>query len=119
MLPTRKWTLDEARAALPGIIEITEHAHERSRQLQQHLTKGIRPENEQEGLEDELERVLTQWVEAVQSMGAEVKQLWLVDFDNGRGYYCWQYGESDLLYEHSYEGGFAARKRITTEDQPS
>ena len=30
--------------------------------------------------------------------GLEVKGLWLVDFDNGSGYYCWQYPEEGLQF---------------------
>lgn len=44
--------------------------------------------------------------------GAEVKGLWLVDFDNGEGYWCWKFGEDDIYYEHSYEAGFPGRKLI-------
>jgi len=29
--------------------------------------------------------------EAMMRRGLEVKGLWLVDFDNGSGYYCWRY----------------------------
>jgi hypothetical protein len=41
-----------------------------------------------------------------------VKGLWLVDFDNGSGYYCWRYPELRLEYYHSYDGGFGSRMRI-------
>jgi hypothetical protein len=45
-------------------------------------------------------------------MGCEVKGLWLVDFDNGEGYYCWQYPESNLEYFHGYTEGFAGRSKL-------
>jgi hypothetical protein len=45
-------------------------------------------------------------------MGIEVKGLWLIDFDNGSGYYCWRYPEESLQFYHSYEDGFRGRMRI-------
>jgi hypothetical protein len=44
--------------------------------------------------------------------GLEIKGLWLVDFDNGSGCYCWRYPETGLDYFHTYEEGFRGRMRI-------
>jgi hypothetical protein len=49
------------------------------------------------------------WAEAVRAMGLEAKGLWLVDFDNGEGYYCWKYPEQVISHYHGYEDGFAGR----------
>ena len=38
--------------------------------------------------------------------------LGLIDFDNGSGYYCWRWPETDLAYFHGYEEGFGGRIRI-------
>ncbi len=48
----------------------------------------------------------------VQSLGLEAKGLWLVDFDNGEGYYCWCYPEETVAHYHGYEDGFRGRTRI-------
>ena len=37
---------------------------------------------------------------------------WLVDFDNGEGYYCWKYPEDTVGHFHGYEDGFAGRISI-------
>jgi hypothetical protein len=52
------------------------------------------------------------WAADVQALGPEVKGLWLVDFDNGHGYYCWCYPEAAILHYHAYEDGFAGRVKI-------
>jgi hypothetical protein len=52
------------------------------------------------------------WTRGLQALGVEVKGLWLADFDNGAGYYCWRYPEAGLEYYHSYEEGFRGRIRI-------
>jgi hypothetical protein len=48
----------------------------------------------------------------MEALGLEVKGLWLVDFDNGSGYYCWRWPEEDLAYFHGYDEGFDGRVRI-------
>jgi hypothetical protein len=48
----------------------------------------------------------------VRALGVEVKGPWLVDFDNGHGYYCWQYPEASVAHYHDYDTGFAGRMKI-------
>ena len=59
-----------------------------------------------------VEAVVTRWANDVMTMGIDVKGLWLIDFDNGSGYYCWQYPEEGLQFFHTYEEGFRGRTRI-------
>ncbi len=111
----RIWTLVQARLILPEIRDITRYAHCDYTRLSRTIKEQIIPENEQEEMEGYLQQILQKWANGVVSLGAEAKGLWLVDFDNGHGYYCWQYNESDLLFEHSYEAGFSGRKPILPE----
>lgn len=60
----------------------------------------------------EQQGVVAQWAEAVEGLGIDVKGLWLVDFDNGSGYYCWQYPEESLQYFHTYDEGFGGRVKL-------
>ena len=60
----------------------------------------------------EQQRVVGRWAESVMGLGIDVKGIWLVDFDNGSGYYCWQWPEERLEYYHGYDEGFAGRGRI-------
>ena len=60
-----------------------------------------------------IQRAIREWAQAVTRLGAEVKGLWLVDFDFGQGCYCWKHPEESLEYWHDYESGFAGRKLIT------
>ena len=52
------------------------------------------------------------WARTLGKEGLEAKGIWLVDFDNGSGYYCWRYPEDSLQFYHSYEDGFQGRMRI-------
>jgi len=111
-VPEKIWTLKEARAVLPVVIRITDKAVRKSASIVNFLEKNIVPEIEQERQEAEVQRILNEWAGKLSSMGVVVKGLWLADFDNGRGYYCWKYGEQELLYEHDYDSGYAGRKLI-------
>ena len=95
--PERKvFTLEEAKALLPRVRELTEEAAGRYGQLTGDM-------------ETERRELVAQWAKELTNLGLEIKGLWLVDFDSGAGYYCWKYPEKDLAHFHSYEEGFAGR----------
>lgn len=106
------WTLEEARKIFPKIKRITEDFHERALSISNLLNENIYPENEMERMEAEIQELVKVWKFTMLELKVDVKGIWLIDFDNGEGYYCWRIGEEDLLYEHSYEEGFAGRKLI-------
>lgn len=60
----------------------------------------------------ELKVVVDRWSARIRGLGLEAKGLWLVDFDNGEGYYCWQHPEESLMHYHGYEEGFPGRMKI-------
>lgn len=92
------FTLEQARGLLPRVKEITSEAIFRYARLE----AGGETEDERKG-------VVREWAREIVSLGAEIKGLWLVDFDSGAGYYCWKYPESSLEYFHGYDEGFAGR----------
>jgi hypothetical protein len=111
------WSLDEARKALPRILRMTQRAFQESSTLANEISQRILPENIMEEKEGELQAVLSEWAIRIMRLGAEVKGLWLIDFDNGKGYYCWRFGEDDILFEHSYESGFFGRRPIGSDGE--
>ncbi|MYA96607.1 MAG: DUF2203 family protein [Nitrospinae bacterium] len=107
------FTLQEARALLPQIREVTQHYHDVVEALREELEspEGSGDIKRIEGLMND---AVQEWVKAVRDLGVEVKGLWLADFDSGDGYYyCWKLGEDDIEHFHSYEGGFAGRRPIS------
>ena len=99
---------DEARVLLPEVRRLTDEAHARIEALQ----SAADPEGRLSVAQTRLEAIVSDWAQALNALGIEVKGLWLADFDNGSGYYCWQYPEEGLDYYHSYEEGFRGRMRI-------
>ena len=61
---------------------------------------------------DAYQTIIGRWAEAMSSLGIEVKGLWLIDFDNGSGYYCWRHPEEALQYFHTYDEGFTGRVKL-------
>jgi hypothetical protein len=100
------FSYDEAVALMPQVRRLTEDAYRRVAAVG--APSGPQPASARE----EVDEIVRGWAEALIRMGLEIKGLWLVDFDNGGGYYCWRYPEPALQYFHSYEDGFGGRIRI-------
>ncbi len=99
----KTFSYDEAAAALPEVRRLTEKAY---------LEVAALGETMDGGVQARIDEVVTDWARRLVEKGIEVKGLWLVDFDNGSGYYCWRYPETGLHFFHSYEDGFRGRTRI-------
>jgi hypothetical protein len=97
----RTFCYEEAAALLPEVRSLTEKAY---LEVEAQRRAGVAQER--------LLEIVTRWARSLMERGLEVKGLWLVDFDNGAGYYCWRYPEPGLHYYHSYEEGFRGRVRI-------
>ena len=108
---TRSWSLATARAIVVEVRRLTAAAVEAVDALE--AQRGELPQGPPRvALEQELSRAVAAWVRSMEALGVEVKGRWLVDFDNGRGYYCWRWPEERLDYFHGYDEGFAGRVRI-------
>ncbi len=98
-MPKRIFTYEEALALLPEVQRLTTEAVERVDQV---MEEGVL----------EAQDIVAEWAESILDMGIEVKGLWLIDFDSGAGYYCWQHPEPALEYFHGYEEGFPGRVKL-------
>ncbi len=107
----RIFTLDEARALMPQVKAITEPVYTLAASLAEELSQAEEANEEAraEALRERLQTLVQSWQQSMQDLEAEVKGLWLVDFDSGDGYWCWAYPEGELGHWHSYEGGFGSR----------
>jgi hypothetical protein len=114
----RIFTLDEARALMAQVKATTEPVYTLAASLAEELSQAedAKDEDRSEALRERLQILVQSWQQSMQDLEAEVKGLWLVDFDSGDGYWCWAYPEDDLAYWHSYEGGF--RSRVPADQRP-
>ncbi len=103
----KTFSYEEAAALLPEVRRLTDEAYRKAEAL------GVLSDPaDREAADAKLTEIVTAWARTLLEKGLEVKGLWLVDFDNGSGYYCWRYPEDGLQYYHSYEEGFEGRMRI-------
>jgi hypothetical protein len=108
----RSWTLEGARALLPDVRERIAAAVAEVETL---LAKREREGSDApaaERIDAQVAKVAADWARAMEAFGLDVKGLWLVDFDNGSGCYCWRWPEPELAYFHGYDEGFDGRVRI-------
>jgi hypothetical protein len=94
------FSYEEAAALLPEVQRLTVDAASEVEALANDAPR------------EQAQQIVTQWAETLMQMGLEVKGLWLVDFDSGSGYYCWQHPEESLQYFHGYEDGFQGRVKL-------
>jgi hypothetical protein len=106
------FSLDDARALLPRVRQLTAEAAIRAEALAEELRRVPEQDPAHGQLSTSLQEIVNGWADEVRALGVEVKGLWLVDFDNGEGYYCWKYPEDTVAHYHGYEEGFAGRISI-------
>lgn len=109
---SRIFTFEEAVAVFPHVLTLTERAVADTAIVEAQVL-ALRPESHRRHeFEAEYTQIVRNWAEQIMALGCEVKGLWLVDFDNGEGYYCWKYPEPDLGHFHDYMSGFTGRTKI-------
>ena len=109
----RTFSYEEAQSLLPVVYRITETAQKEVRSLANRLEaiKGMSGVRASE-MESEINHIIDRWQQKVGKLGASPKGLWLADFDNGEGYYCWKFPETVISYWHGYNDGFSGRVLI-------
>jgi hypothetical protein len=109
----RTFTLDEAKDLLPLVHKMSQQS-QRAIQPILNQIEAIRPFDPKQAqiLELDIQKIVERWQSKVKSLGLTPKGCWLVDFDNGAGYFCWKYPENDVLYWHGYNDGFSGRKPV-------
>ena len=101
----RLFSYAEAVALLPLVQQVTDEAHGRVERLLATAADGAHTR-------EQAQSIVNAWATEMGQLGLDIKGLWLVDFDNGSGYYCWKHPEASLDYYHTYEEGFGGRVRI-------
>lgn len=114
----RNFTLAQAQDLLPLIYRLTDESAKRAKYLMACIEalpdkKSARAAE----LQDQINDVIDRWQSKVERLGAKPKGLWLADFDNGTGYFCWKYPETKILFKHGYQDGFTGRILISPNEE--
>ena len=107
--------LNSAHRLLPRIQALTAEAARRADEVIAEAQRVPEGDPRRAELEQTLRSIVEVWAQEITALGAEAKGLWLVDFDNGNGYWCWRHPEPTIDYCHSYEEGYSGRKLIAPE----
>lgn len=105
----RVFTYEEAIEMLPAVRALTGLAISRIEAIVNRLQSPEEMAERRGEIQGVIEEVVGRWSEEIEALGCQTKGMWLVDWDNGAGYYCWQYPEETIGYFHDYEAGFAGR----------
>jgi hypothetical protein len=108
----RQFSLEEASRLLPSVKLVTAEAVREAEELSRELRQHGEAHPKHEALTEQLDSVVSRWASRLKDLQVEAKGLWLVDFDNGDGYYCWQYPEEAITHYHAYDEGFSGRMKI-------
>ncbi len=105
------FTLSEAKELLPVVRRMTQTAELRVRELSQRHELLKAPEKKTL-IEEDIRRCIAEWHGKILRLGMQSKGLWLVDFDSGDGFWCWQFPEVDISFCHGYHEGFRQRREL-------
>lgn len=106
----RTFTLQEARHLLPLIYRMTEESCREVKTLMNRIEAFPDKTHPSVGsIEEKINAIIDRWQGKVVKLGVQPKGLWMADFDNGEGYYCWKYPDIEINHWHGYQDGFSGR----------
>ena len=124
----RPFTLQEAQSLLPLVKRVTQEAIDQVEALRKRV-EAIDPEpatafNRQRAsvaselahrpfYEHQLSRIVERWSQKILKLGCTPKGLWAVHFDNGQGFYRWNYPDEDVEFFNTYPEGLANHTNFT------
>jgi len=107
------FNVEEAEKLLPLVYRLTEESAREVKTLMRHMEALPDKKSERaQTIEKTINEIIEKWQGKLEKLGALPKGLWLADFDNGFGYYCWKFPETKIAHWHGYQDGFAGRKPI-------
>lgn len=114
----RSFSLEEAQNLLPLVYRLTEEASRKTKYLM-NCIEALPDKKSTRALEiqSQVNELIDRWQNKIERLGARPKGLWLADFDNGSGYYCWKFPEVKILYKHGYQDGFTGRILISSNEE--
>lgn len=112
----RVFSLVEANELLPLIYHLTEESYSEAKVILNQIKafQQYQPKRAAE-LEVTMQQIVEKWQSKVERLGVQAQGLWIADFDNGEGYFCWKYPETKVCFHHGYKDGFSGRVPIDEE----
>ncbi len=116
----KAFSLQDAQDLLPVILRVTRRAKTEVDSLATRLEAASSVDLAMiHILEEKIQSIVKGWQRKLKALGVHPKGMWLADFDNGKGYYCWKFPEEKVLYWHKYEDGFSKRRPLKKGSTPT
>lgn len=114
----RFFKLHQAQELLPLVYRVTEDSAREVRYLMACIDAlPDKKSNRALEIQDQINSIIEKWQNKLERLGAKPKGLWLADFDNGDGYFCWKFPETAILHKHGYQDGFTGRILISSNEE--
>ena len=104
--------LQEARDLLPLVKKITVRSDAQLSPVQDRLNKMLANDPRRTSHERSYEKIVSQWKQKIERLGAITTGLWIVEFDLGNGCLSWRYPELSLAYFREHGKSFAERIKL-------
>ncbi len=107
------FSLKQVEDLLPLVYRVTEEYSKDVKYLMS-CVEAMPDKNSSRSLElqDEINDHIQKWQNKIERLGGKPKGLWLADFDNGDGYFCWKFPETQIQFHHGYQDGFTGRRLL-------
>ena len=114
----RYFTLEKAQEMLPLVYRLTEDAAKQTKYLMSCID-ALQDKKSARTLElqEQINEIIHKWQNKLERLGVKPKGLWLADFDNGDGYFCWKFPEVKISHKHAYQDGFTGRIMISSNEE--
>jgi hypothetical protein len=115
----RQFTYAEAEEILPLVYRITDDSSKEVKYLMG-CVEALQDKHADSSreLQTRINQIIEKWQNKLERLGLRPKGLWLADFDNGSGYFCWKFPETKISFQHGYQDGFTGRILISEQDAP-
>jgi len=107
--PSTVFSYQQALGLLPEVRRITHETIQKIESMNHQIKSRDELEQKRVELEAATEAIVSDWQRKIRALGCFPKDTWLVDWDSGDGYYCWQYPEPTIGHHHGYAEGFSGR----------
>jgi len=105
----RSFDFQEAKHLLPLVRKITDQAVKELAPIQHRIQNMVPADPRLPGLMHRYRHIVARWRGKMQRLGLLTHGLWQLGFDNGEGWWSWQYPERSLNYFQNYDQAFDER----------
>lgn len=106
------FNLAEAKNLLPLVKSVTQKHQSELEPVQDRLNRMLSNDPRRNPIEQEYQQLVSRWKAKIEKLGANVRGLWVVEFNVGEGSISWRYPELGLSYFRQNGADLASRLKL-------